>query len=62
MPKTKLTPRADGRYCKTVTDERGKRIYFYGSSEREINKKILEYTEKKQNGRTFSELADEWWE
>lgn len=61
MPKTKLKPRSDGRYCKAITDEHGKRLYFYGSSEREINKKILEYTQKKQNGRSFAEVADEWW-
>ncbi len=61
MAKTKLKARPDGRLCKTITDENGKRLFFYGSSEREINKKILEYTEKKKNGRLFSEVADEWW-
>ena len=59
----KLKQRADGRYLKTITDPRtGKRVYFYGTSEREINKKILEYTEKKTVGRTFKEVADEWWD
>lgn len=62
MPKSKLKPRADGRYRKSITDKNGKRIYFYGSSEREINKKILDYEEKQSIGRTFSEVADEWWE
>ena len=61
MPKSKLKPRKDGRYCKTITDESGKRKYFYGTSEREINKKILEYQQKKESGRTFAEIADEWW-
>ncbi len=62
MPKSKLKPRKDGRYQKSIIDKNGKRIYFYGSSEREINKKILEYEEKQQIGRRFSEVADEWWE
>lgn len=58
----KLKQRADGRYLKTITDPRtGKRIYFYGASEREINKKILEYNKKIENGSRFGEIADEWW-
>ncbi len=62
MPKQKLKPRPDGRYQKSITDPKtGKRIYFYGMSEREINKKILEYTHKLEMGKTFAEVADEWW-
>ncbi len=57
-----LKKRKDGRYVRTIVDERtGKRIYFYGKSEREINKKILDYTAKLEGGRTFSEVANEWW-
>jgi integrase len=63
MPKSKLTPRADGRLCKAIVDPRThKRVYFYGKTEREINKKIMLYTQKAQIGRSFSEIADEWWE
>jgi integrase len=63
MPKQKLKPRADGRLCKTVTDPKtGKRAFFYGATEREINQKILKHTEKAEKGRTFAEIADEWWE
>ncbi len=48
---------------KTLTDPRtGKRVFFYGSSEREINKKIMEYSAKIEHGRTFSEVASDWWE
>lgn len=55
--------RADGRVCKTMTDPRtGKRVYFYGSTEREVNRKIMEYQTKVTEGRTFKEVADEWWE
>lgn len=61
MPK--LKKRADGRYVKTFVDpDTGKRISFYGQSEREINRKILEHQTKKEAGRTFREVAEEWWE
>ena len=57
-----MKKRADGRYRKAITDPRtGKRVYFYGTTEREINKKILEYQLKSEKGRLFSEVADEWW-
>lgn len=52
-----MKKRADGRYRKTVDGKT-----FYGDSEREVYKKILEYTEKKARGAEFSEVADEWWE
>ena len=56
------TKRADGRMVKTITDPRtGKRKYFYGFTEREINKKIMEYTTRAEVGRTFGEVAEEWW-
>ena len=63
MPRQKLTPRADGRLCKAITDPKTKkRVYFYGANEREINRKIIEYQTKQEAGRTFGEIADEWWE
>ncbi|MBQ8528493.1 MAG: site-specific integrase [Clostridia bacterium] len=58
----KSTKRSDGRIVRTITDPRsGKRVYFYGSTEREINRKILDYTRKAEQGRTFAEVADAWW-
>ncbi len=61
--KTKSTQRADGRLCRAITDPRtGKRIYFYGQSERELNKKIMEYTTQKARSRTFGEIAELWWD
>lgn len=58
-----MKKRKDGRYRKAITDPRtGKRIYFYGATEREVNKKILEYEAKAERGRLFSEVAEEWWE
>ena len=57
-----MKKRSDGRYRKTITDPRtGKKVYFYGETEREVYKKILEYTTKAEKGRTFAEVADEWW-
>lgn len=54
--------REDGRLVKAIVHPRtGKRIYFYGKSEREINRKILEFTEQNSAGRLFSEVASEWW-
>lgn len=54
--------RKDGRLRKAITDPRtGKRVYFYGATEREINKKILEYQAQAERGRLFSEVAEEWW-
>jgi integrase len=62
MAKSSSTPRADGRLCKTIVDPRThKRVYFYGKTEREINKKIMLYSQKAEHGRAFSEIADEWW-
>lgn len=57
------TKRNDGRLVRAITDPRtGKRKYFYGATEREINKKIMEYTAKIESGRPFREVAEEWWE
>lgn len=55
--------REDGRFVKTITDPRtGKRLYFYATTERELNLKVLEYTKQNETGRTFGEIAREWWE
>ena len=51
-----MKKRADGRYRKIVDGKA-----FYGETEREVYKKILEYTEKKERGYTFREIADKWW-
>lgn len=62
MGKEKLTRRADGRLVKTIVDKRtGKRVYIYGKTEREINQKLLAFEQKAEDGRTFQEVADEWW-
>ena len=58
-----MKKRADGRYVKVITDPKThKRISFYGNTVREVNQKLLEYERKQENGKTFEEAADEWWE
>lgn len=58
----KLKKRSDGRYQKKITDPKTKKtIYFYGKTEKEINQKILAYTGKIENGISFSELSEQWW-
>lgn len=52
-----MKKRADGRFCKVVDGK-----FFYGYTEREVYKKIYEYTDKKVRGFSFTEVADEWWE
>lgn len=48
---------------KTVTDKKtGKRVYFYGKTQREVNQKMLNYKRKEERGRLFREVSDEWWE
>lgn len=51
-----MKKRADGRYVKKIDGK-----FFYGATEREVYKKILEYTDKKATGATFGEIADKWW-
>lgn len=57
----RLQKRSDGRYQRSITDKNGKRVYFYGMSERELNRKIMEYQEAQARCRTFGEIADLWW-
>lgn len=52
-----MKKRKDGRYVKKVDGK-----YFYGASEREINRKILNHIEKKESGPLFTEVSAEWWD
>ena len=57
------TRRKDGRLQKAITDPRtGRRVYFYGKTEREINRKVLAFSRKAEAGATFREVADDWWD
>lgn len=60
MAKSTLKRRADGRYRKIITNAQGKKIYFYGKTERELFDKIIEYQGRAAKGRTFQEVADVW--
>lgn len=52
----------EGYVTKTFVDPRtGKRKYFYGKTEREVDKKIFAFKESVEEGRTFAEVAEEWW-
>ncbi len=52
-----MKKRADGRYRKVIDGKT-----FYGETEREVYKKIFEYTEEKERGASFSKVTDEWWD
>lgn len=54
-----LKKRKDGRYCRQIRVN-GKVVSFYGKSEREINRKMLEYREAEEKGKPFEVVADEW--
>jgi len=54
-----LKKRADGRYCKQIRIN-GKVKSFYGRTQAEINKKIIEYKEEKATGKYFSDVAEKW--
>ena len=52
-----MKKRKDGRYVKMVDG-----VLFYGATEREVYRKIMEHTEKLVHGKTFEEVAEEWWQ
>jgi integrase len=54
-----MAKRKDGRYRSSITID-GKRVYFYGKTQAEVNRKIREYQEEKGAGRKFSVVCDEW--
>ena len=63
MKKNGFIVRADGRLQTTITDKKtGKRIYFYGTTARELKQKIFEYQTKVDEGPLFTNVSDEWWE
>lgn len=56
-----MTKRKDGLWQDTLIIN-GKKKYFYGKTKAEVKRKMREYCEKEENGKTFEEVADEWWE
>lgn len=64
--KTKYTLRSDGRIVMTKTIQ-GKRVSFYGQSDREVEQKYKAHIRKpaqisKSKARTFAQCAEDWWE
>lgn len=59
--KKKMYQRPDGLFEKIIVLN-GKRVPFRGKTESEVYKKIAAYEEKQEAGRTFREVAEEWWE
>lgn len=60
-----MTRRKDGRWQQSlVVTERGRKVtrFFYGKTKSEVLKKIAAYKEKAERRRTFSVVADEWFE
>lgn len=53
--------RPDGLLETTQTDNRtGKRIHFYGRSDREIDRQIMEFSAEQNRGRLFKAVVEEW--
>lgn len=57
--KGKYYTRPDG-LKEAIRTINGKRVAFRGKTDREVDRKILEYREEVDKGRTFAEVADEW--
>lgn len=57
--KAKMYQRPDGLFEKVITINK-KRVYFHGKTQKEVLRKIMEYKEKKEEGRSFTEVANEW--
>ena len=58
-----MKKRSDGRLVKKITDPKTKKpVYIYGKTMAEINRKLLEYEASNSAGRTFADVASEWWE
>ena len=55
-----MKQRKDGRYVKRITFDDGTIKDFYGNTEKEVFKKILEYETAKDKGVKFKVAAEEW--
>lgn len=60
-PRTKYTKRADGRIVRTETID-GKRVYFYGHTDAEVDSKYEEYIHPQEPQNTLKTIAEAWWE
>lgn len=58
--KSKYYVRPDGLH-EAIRTINGKRVAFRGKTDREVDRKILEYKEEKAKGRPFPVVAEEWY-
>lgn len=59
MAKAKYYQRPDGLY-EAIRKINGKRVAFRGHSCREVDRKILEYQQEQERGRTVKQVLSEW--
>lgn len=59
-PKTKYTLRADGRIVRTEIID-GKRKYFYGRTDEEVDRKYEEFINPSAPANTLKNIAEAWW-
>lgn len=59
MAKRKYYVRPDGLH-ESIRTINGKRVAFRGKTDREVDRKILEYKEQAEKGRTVREVLEEW--
>ena len=57
----KLVKNVDGRYSRSITGTDGKRHYFHGYTQSEVELQIQKFLASEELGRFFSTVADEWW-
>ena len=60
MAKSKYYQRPDGLF-ESIRTINGKRVAFRGKTCREVDRKILEFQERKEKGRTYHEVLEDWW-
>lgn len=58
-PKKKMYQRPDGLF-QAIKVVDGKRVYFYGHTEKEVTDKMVAYTAEQEAGPYFEPVADEW--
>lgn len=59
MARKKYYQRPDGLY-EAIRRIDGKRVYFHGRTQAELERKMREYRGKKEEGRTWEEVIDAW--
>lgn len=59
--KSKYYVRPDGLH-QAIRTINGKRVYFYGRTDAEVERKMIAYKETEKRGLLFSEIAEMWWE